>query len=237
MSKLFLNGRLCNGNARSKKTLEDQQQYTLEELKQIAKDNGVPRYSALNKEALCQAILDFGAAKQPMIVGPPMVEKPVAAVPLLVRAKTPAALSPPRDIMTEFRPAIRRILKSSNDPSLSVNKIIELLVSEHGFSSALVNQNKAEIKGIVSEELEKSGSYFPPVGVAPAKKGRTAPADDERGCVEQHTKKYMDRDSPAFPANQCCGEIKLGNPLGKKSDKRFISKADVNGTCKWVLVK
>ena len=25
-------------------------------------------------------------------------------------------------------------------------------------------------------------------------------------CVKQHTKKYSDRNSPAYPANKCCGE-------------------------------
>ena len=85
MSKLYLNGRLCNGNARSKKTEEEINQYTLDELKQLAKDNGVPGASKLNKEALCQAILDFAKGDKPMIVGPPIVKEPVAAVPLLVK--------------------------------------------------------------------------------------------------------------------------------------------------------
>jgi hypothetical protein len=85
MWQLYLNGRLCNGNTRYKKTEEQINQYTSDELKQIAKDNGIKLVSGLTKTELCQAIKDFAEKDKPMIVGPPIVEEPVAAVPVIVR--------------------------------------------------------------------------------------------------------------------------------------------------------
>ena len=83
--KLYLNGRLCNGHSRFKRTEEERNQYTVDELRQISKDNGIKVVSGLTKTEICQAILDFAKKKEPMIVGPPIVEEPVAAVPLMVR--------------------------------------------------------------------------------------------------------------------------------------------------------
>ena len=83
--KLYLNGRLCNGSSRFKRTEEERNQYTVDELRQISKDNGIKVVSGLTKTEICQAILDFAKKKEPMIVGPPIVEEPVAAVPLMVR--------------------------------------------------------------------------------------------------------------------------------------------------------
>jgi hypothetical protein len=51
-----------------------------------------------------------------------------------------------------------------------------------------------------------------------------------RGCVEQSTAKYVGRPSPAFPANECCNEIKEGN-----DGKMYISKRASNGVYRWVL--
>jgi hypothetical protein len=64
------------------------------------------------------------------------------------------------------------------------------------------------------------------------KKGKTAPANNSRGCVQQSDKKYTERPSPPFPANQCCGMIMLGN-----DERAYQSRADKNGTCRWVLYK
>jgi hypothetical protein len=33
----------------------------------------------------------------------------------------------------------------------------------------------------------------------------------ERGCEVQTTAKYANRNSPSYPANECCGERKRGN--------------------------
>jgi hypothetical protein len=78
--KLYLNDRLCNGNNRFKRTEEERKQYTLDELKKIAKDNGIKGVSGLNKTELCVAILDFFEKDKAGIV-----KEPVAAVPLMIR--------------------------------------------------------------------------------------------------------------------------------------------------------
>ncbi|HSW76392.1 MAG TPA: hypothetical protein VLG50_05080 [Candidatus Saccharimonadales bacterium] len=48
-----------------------------------------------------------------------------------------------------------------------------------------------------------------------------------RGCVKQYSPKYKNRPSPAFPANECCGQIK------KRDNVNWISEPDKNGVCKW----
>ena len=42
-------------------------------------------------------------------------------------------------------------------------------------------------------------------------------------------KKYLTRPSPAYPANQHCGETKKGN-----DGMMYISKPNKNGICRWV---
>ena len=50
----------------------------------------------------------------------------------------------------------------------------------------------------------------------------------KRGCVKQTGKKYTERKSPPFPANECCGEIMKGN-----DENLYISKSDKKGICRW----
>ena len=49
-----------------------------------------------------------------------------------------------------------------------------------------------------------------------------------RGCVRQFTKKYMERSSPAFPANQCRGSVKMGN-----DGHAYESTRNSNGIYTW----
>jgi hypothetical protein len=51
------------------------------------------------------------------------------------------------------------------------------------------------------------------------------------GCTQQKAKKYMDRPSPSFPANECCGQEKVGN-----DGVMYVSRADKNGRCSWKKV-
>jgi hypothetical protein len=62
--------------------------------------------------------------------------------------------------------------------------------------------------------------------VKSAKKIKESASDS--GCVEQFTKKYQARPSPAYPANRCCGESKRG-----KDGFMYESRADKNGLCTW----
>jgi hypothetical protein len=48
------------------------------------------------------------------------------------------------------------------------------------------------------------------------------------GCVRQFTKKYMERSSPAFPANQCRGSVKMGN-----DGQAYESTRNSNGIYTW----
>ena len=48
------------------------------------------------------------------------------------------------------------------------------------------------------------------------------------GCVEQFTKKYQERPSPAYPANKCCGQIKKG-----KDGLMYESRPNKNKICTW----
>ena len=50
-----------------------------------------------------------------------------------------------------------------------------------------------------------------------------------RECVQQTTAKYRGRPSPAFPANECCDQIMMGN-----DGDMYISKRASNGICRWV---
>ena len=44
----------------------------------------------------------------------------------------------------------------------------------------------------------------------------------------QHSKKYMNRKSPPYPANKMCGQKRLGN-----DDNVYHSKPNKNGICTW----
>lgn len=59
--------------------------------------------------------------------------------------------------------------------------------------------------------------------VKPAKKSVS-----KHGCVEQFTKKYQERPSPAYPANKCCGQIKKG-----KDGLMYESRPNKNKICTW----
>ncbi len=48
-------------------------------------------------------------------------------------------------------------------------------------------------------------------------------------CEPQSKKKYLIRNSPNYPANQCCGMIKTGN-----DGIEYISRRTSTGICRWV---
>jgi hypothetical protein len=49
-----------------------------------------------------------------------------------------------------------------------------------------------------------------------------------RSCIKKNKSKYLNRPSPPYPANECCGEVKEGNDGNK-----YISKK-TGGVCRWV---
>lgn len=48
-------------------------------------------------------------------------------------------------------------------------------------------------------------------------------------CVKRTTKRYTDRPSPPYPANECCGKKKRGN-----DGRMWLSKKYERGICRWV---
>ena len=77
---------------------------------------------------------------------------------------------------------------------------------------------------------KRSTRKSPKRSKSPARKVKSGPIKkaDTRGCSLQHTKKYTQRASPAYPANQCCGDVMVGN-----DGKRWQSRPDSNGVCHW----
>jgi hypothetical protein len=49
-------------------------------------------------------------------------------------------------------------------------------------------------------------------------------------CVKQDTKKYTERPSPPYPANECCGQVKVGNDGKLYRSVRRGRRSD----CAWV---
>jgi len=52
-----------------------------------------------------------------------------------------------------------------------------------------------------------------------------------RGCSRQTSKKYVNRPSPPFPGNKCCGQIMVGN-----NGSMYKSVPNKNGICAWKKV-
>jgi hypothetical protein len=48
-------------------------------------------------------------------------------------------------------------------------------------------------------------------------------------CEPQSKKKYLVRNSPSFPANKCCGMVKMGN-----DGVEYISRRTSAGICRWM---
>lgn len=54
-----------------------------------------------------------------------------------------------------------------------------------------------------------------------------------KDCSKQSTKKYTSRKSPPYPANQCCGETKLGNDGNEYISVKFSTRSGEH--CRWQL--
>ena len=72
-------------------------------------------------------------------------------------------------------------------------------------------------------QYRKTRAYWARVHKRDAEKGEDAP--------KRHTKKYIQRPSPAFPANKFCGRRKKGN-----DGNWWISKPSISGVCRWVRI-
>ena len=75
-----------------------------------------------------------------------------------------------------------------------------------------------------------------PKSVKSVKKYKKSPAKklakvDDRGCSRQTSPKYKKRNSPPYPANQCCNRTMKGN------DGKMYTSQPGPGHCRWVKAK
>ena len=63
-------------------------------------------------------------------------------------------------------------------------------------------------------------------------KAKKSPSKEARGCTLQETKKYQDRPSPPYPANECHNKRMMGN-----DGLLYISQGNKNGIYRWVKVR
>jgi hypothetical protein len=57
-------------------------------------------------------------------------------------------------------------------------------------------------------------------------------SSQKRGCKSQSAKKYTGRNSPPYPANECCGKTMMGNDGNKYKSVRAS-----NGVCRWICLR
>lgn len=81
-------------------------------------------------------------------------------------------------------------------------------------------------KSVVKKRVKKSVVKKPKKSVV-----KKSAEKKSRGCSRQTAKKYVGRPSPPFPANECCGQEKVGN-----DGEMYVSRADKNGRCAWKKV-
>ena len=108
MSKLYLNGRLCNGNGFS------QDEFKVPDLRKIAEQYKIPGTKKLNKEELCKAIIAHEEAHKALNVVPPVVRKnsavepKVESAPVIVRKNSLVQPTQPTQSRVEAAPVIIR---------------------------------------------------------------------------------------------------------------------------------
>jgi hypothetical protein len=216
MPALFLNGRLCNGNGKSK------DEYKVADLKQIAKDNGIFVLSGSNKEEICKEIIKHNKEhKMPLVIDPVIAQtkKPVAVMPVVVpREQAYTAVVPKAVVPVPAKVAL---------PPAQVSSVRRTLPTPP--TSKKANVVPMPKKADVVPAPKKAN-------VVPASaKTRAAPKPRESkgDCVKQDLKKYADRPSPPYPANECRGEVMKGN-----DGRMYVSKAGTgSGIYRWVLNK
>ena len=84
-------------------------------------------------------------------------------------------------------------------------------------------------KSVVKAKKSVTKAVKPKKSIVKAKKSVVKAA---RGCTIQATKKYQDRPSPPYPANECHNKQMTGN-----DGLLYVSKGDKNGVYKWVKVR
>jgi hypothetical protein len=236
MAALYLNGRLCNGNGRSK------DEYKLSDLKQIAKDNGVFVFSGSNKEDICKEIIkhtktnalpiviapQIAQTKAPIVVQPVIVKESVSVTTRAAEARAAANASraaEARAAANASRAAEARALQAK--AAANASRAAEARAAANAARAA-------EAKAAANSSRAAQAKAAANAAKATATKTRATPKPKETSndCVKQDDKKYAERPSPPYPANECRGKIMKGN-----NGEMYISKPTSTGVYRWVKNK
>lgn len=103
-------------------------------------------------------------------------------------------------------------------------------------SKSVIKRKKVDVQSKVNDDEDLSDLLTTVVDtvVEPRKRNPRNPKVEKSStkvattCKKNTTKKYENRPSPAFPANECCGKRKRGN-----DGEWWISKPNKNGVCRW----
>jgi hypothetical protein len=223
MAALYLNGRLCNGNGRSK------DEYKLSDLKTIAKDNGVFVFSGSNKEDICKEIIKHTKTKAlPIVIAPQIAQtkQPIAVKPVIIKESVSVTTR-----AAEARTAANATARAT-EARAAANATARAAEARAAANAAA---RAAEARAASNAALRAAQAKAAANAAKPtATKTRATPKPKETSneCVKQDDKKYSERPSPPYPANECRGKIMKGN-----NGEMYISKPMSNGVYRWVKNK
>jgi hypothetical protein len=249
MPALYLNGRLCNGSGRSK------EEYTLAELKTIAKDNGVFIFSGSNKEDICKELITYNKTKAlPIVIAPKIAQTkaPIAVQPVMITRAKAAAIADLGALKVAEDKITADIMKAATAARALQDKAAANVARAHEAKAAAnaakelqakaaanalrATQAKAAANALRATQAKAAANALraTQATAATVTTSRAAPKPKEttNNCVKQDDKKYVERPSPPYPANECRGKIMQGN-----NGEMYISKPISTGVYRWVKHK
>ena len=231
MTRLYLNGKLCNGSGKGSN------EYKLSEMKQIAKDNDIFIFSSSTKEEICKEIIKHNKkTKQQIVISKTIAKTPqhISVQPVVVASVVPGSVK-----KSSTKPA--SVKKSSTKPA-SVKKSSTKLASIK--KSSVKPAKKASVKPAkVATVKTVKVATVKTVKVATVKPAKAStdkpktersppkPRDTANECAKMNTKKYLERPSPPYSANDCRGKVLIGN-----DGYQYISNPTTNGIYRWSKV-
>jgi hypothetical protein len=254
MAALYLNGRLCNGNGRSK------DEYKLSDLKQIAKDNGVFVFSGSNKEDICKEIIkhtknnplpiviapQIAQTKGPIAVKPVIIKESVSVTTRAAEARAAEAKAANAARAAEAKAAVNAARALQAKAAINASRAAEAKAASNAArvaeakaaaNAARALQAKAAVNASRAAEARAAANasraaQAKATTIATKTRATPKPRETSNDCVKQDDKKYAERPSPPYPANECRGRIMKGN-----NGEMYISKAMSNGVYRWVKNK
>jgi selenocysteine-specific translation elongation factor len=249
MPALYLNGRLCNGSGRSK------DEYKLSELKTIAKDNGVFIFSGSNKEDICKEIIkhtksnalpiviapQIAQTKTPIVVQPVIVKEDTQAITraaaraLEVKAAANAARALEAKAAANAARALEAKAASNAARALEVKaaaNAARALEAKAASNAARALEAKAAANAARALQARAAAKVVETTATTTKTRATPKPKETSNNCVKQDDKKYAERPSPPYPANECRDKIMKGN-----NGEMYISKPMSNGVYRWVKNK